>query len=385
MFAHNKKKELFMCKKLSILLLIPILFFSTALSGFALGVSAKSAILIEKESGDIIFEKNASSPLPLASTTKIMTALVAIEAGGLDEIFKIPKEATGIEGSSIYLKEGEELSRRQLLYALLLESANDASVALAYATYGGIEPFVEKMNDKANALGLLNTHFTNPHGLPNKEHYSSCQDLSILTRYALDNPVFSEICATKTYKIPSIEGERLLVNHNKLLRTYSGANGVKTGFTKLSGRCLVSSAMRDGVWLIAVTLNAPDDWHDHSALFDYGFSLYENVSLASPGGYLIEIPIEGEKSVLASNLNGFSTTIKKSSGDFSAKLVYKNDPKAPISKGDAVGKIVFYNHGKEIGSVELFSLESIKTTNKITNIFERLFKNGKNQTTKILH
>ena len=370
-----------MCKKISFILALITLFSSFSLTVSALSTSAKSAILIEKESGDIIYEKNASVPLPIASTTKIMTAIVAIESGELDRKIKIPIEATNIEGSSIYLKEGEELSLRELLYALLLESANDASVAIAYLTCGDVSEFVQKMNEKASILGLENTHFTNPHGLYDKEHYSSAYDMARLTSYALNNPVFKEICATKTYKIPSPDGQRLLVNHNRLLRMYDGANGVKTGFTKISGRCLVSSAKRDGVELIAVTLNAPNDWRDHTSLFDYGFSLYENITLADNGSYLVEIPLNGasKDSILSTNIEKFSKTIKKGAGNFSASVNY--DPKLPISRGDVLGQIHFYDDEMEIGRIDLVSLENARLPSnktRISNLFERLFKNGKN-------
>ena len=270
-----------MCRKISFLLLFFIIFSSFSLPLFALSLSAKSATLIEASSGEIIYEKNSSVPLGMASTTKIMTALVALESGlELEKIYKIPKEAVGIEGSSIYLKEGEELSLSDLLYALMLESANDAAVALAIITYGSIDAFVEKMNEKAASLSLNNTHFENPHGLDSELHYSSASDMAALARYALKNELFAKIVSTKSHKI---SGEnclpRTLVNHNKLLKIYEGASGVKTGFTRKTGRCLVSSCTRDGVSLIAVTLNAPNDWQDHKQLFDYGFSLYEAVNL----------------------------------------------------------------------------------------------------------
>ncbi len=370
-----------MCKKISFFLAFICLFSLLSLPSYAVSVSAKSAILIEGDSGEIIYEKNASLPLPMASTTKIMTGIVAIEnCDNLDKIYKIPKESIGVEGSSIYLKEGEELSVRQLLYALMLESANDASVALAIIIDGSVDSFVEKMNNKALELGLENTHFENPHGLDSESHYSSAYDLAILAKYALDNPVFAEIVSTKKMTIPlnNGDGTRVLINHNKLLRMYEGANGVKTGFTKRTGRCLVSSAEVCGVKLIAVTINAPDDWRDHTSLFDYGFELYQNVHLASSGDYVIELPIQnGKKStVLCTNKDGLSVTLKKENQSIRAVLEAPRMIYAPILKGDTVGKLVFYNNDEKIGEIELISLENIKNID-YKNFFERLFTNGK--------
>ena len=256
-------------------------------------VSAKGAVLIEADSGTVVFEKNKDLVLPMASTTKIMTAIVAIENCSLDEKFTIPLEATNIEGSSIYLKEGEILSCKELLYALMLESANDSAVALAYATCDSLEAFVSLMNEKANDLGLSSTHFTNPHGLDDDEHYTTPYELGIIATYAMKNPVFREIVGTYKTTIPlnNGEGTRVLVNHNKLLRSFEGVNGIKTGFTKKSGRCLVSSAEVDGVSMICVTLNAPNDWQNHKNMLEYGFSKYECIDLADSGYYILEIDV----------------------------------------------------------------------------------------------
>lgn len=371
-----------MCKKFSLFLAIIALISPFCLCANALSNSAKGAILIEADSQDVVFEKNADLALPMASTTKIMTAIVAIEGcDDLDKIVKIHPDAVGIEGSSIYLKEGDSLSVRSLLYAVLLESANDASVALAYATYGDLDIFVEKMNETASKLGLESTHFMNPHGLDDKEHYTTARDLAILARYALKNPVFSEICSTykHTISLNDDKDKRVLVNHNKLIRMYEGANGVKTGFTRLSGRCLVSSAKVDGVVLICVTLNDPNDWRDHASLFDYGFSLYENVNLAKKGDYLIEIPIINgkEQALYATNSDELSITLKKGQNNIRAVLEYDRLLSAPVSKGDIVGRIVFYNYDEKIGAINLIATENIKELT-YKNFFERLFTNGKN-------
>lgn len=377
-----------MCRKISFLLLFLTVFSVFALPAQALSLSAHSAILIEGQSGEVIYEKNACEPLSMASTTKIMTAIVALESGcDLDKKYKIPPEAIGIEGSSIYLTSDEELSLRELLYALMLESANDSAVAIAIITYGRIENFVEKMNEKAAELNLSSTHFENPHGLDAENHHSSALDLATLAKYALENELFAKIVKTRTYKIG---GEntlpRTLVNHNKLLRLYDGASGVKTGYTKKTGRCLVSSAFRDGVSLIAVTLNAPSDWHDHTELFDYGFSLYESVSLADIGDYTVELPIlNGKKStVLAVNDSAFSFTQRKGEGDFYAVLEVNDEISAPIYKGDSLGKIVFYKNDEKIGETNIVSLENIKKKEE-KRFLTGLIDYGKNKIAKIFH
>jgi len=222
-----------------------LLFCSFAGVSYASDISAKHFALIEAESGDIIYERSGSDMAPMASTTKIMTAILAIEHGRLDKSVTVPKEATGIEGSSIYLKEGERLTLEELLYALMLESANDAAIVIAIEIGGSVDSFVDMMNAKAKELGLESTHFTNPHGLDDEEHYTTATDLARLAAYAMKNPVFEEITATKKRIIPLLDdGSRVLINHNKLLRLYEGTVGVKTGFTKRSGRCLVSCAER---------------------------------------------------------------------------------------------------------------------------------------------
>ncbi len=387
-FAHNSKKGAFMCRKISFLLLFISLFSIFAYPALAISLSAKSAILIEAQSGEVAYEKNASLPLSMASTTKIMTAIVALESGcDLDKIYKIPKEAIGTEGSSIYLTDGEELSLRDLLYALMLESANDSAVAIAVICHGSVENFVEKMNEKASALHLSSTHFENPHGLDSEDHHSSAQDLALLAKYALQNELFAKIVSTRTYKIG---GEkclpRTLVNHNKMLKLYDGANGVKTGYTKKTGRCLVSSCTRNGVSLIAVTLNAPSDWHDHTSLFDYGFSLYESVNLADVGDYIVELPVLGGKkdTVLLTNDTALSFTQRKGECGFYAVLEAPSEVSAPISHGDTVGKIVFYKNDEKIGESSLVSLENIKKKDE-KHFFRVIIDYGKDKIAKIFH
>ena len=352
-----------------------ILIFSV--SAYSIDISAKSAVLIEAESGDVVFSKNSDAILPMASTTKIMTALVVLENARLDTVVTIEPYMTGIEGSSIYLQEGEELTVEELLYALMLESANDASVALAYTVGKTPSGFAEMMNERAKEMGLTSTHFTNPHGLDDSEHYTTAYELGVIALNAMENPEFCKIVSTYKKVIPlnNGEGSRVLINHNRLLRSYCGAVGIKTGFTKKCGRCLVSCAIVDGVRLICVTLNAPNDWNDHKKMLDFGFSKYENISLADKGDYTVRLDlINGVKgSFLASNSSPLSVTLKKDNTDISAVLEANRLISAPIKKGDVVGKIVFYNKGEEIGKIDLLADENVNEIKYKKSIFERLF------------
>jgi len=218
--------------------------------------------------GTILAEQNADTQMLVASTTKILTAaLVIVHTDDLDEIVTILPEAVGIEGSSMYLRAGEEISVRDLLYGLMLASGNDAATALAYHAAGGIAEFAALMNEKAAELGMEHSHFSNPHGLDAEDHLSTARDMAILTAWAIELEDFVQIASTRQVQAAG----RSLVNHNKLLWRYPGTLGVKTGYTKASGRSLVSAAERDGTTLICVTLSAPDDWDDHEALYDWGF------------------------------------------------------------------------------------------------------------------
>ena len=242
-------------------------------------VSAQSAAVMDPVSGRLLFAKNSSKQSLIASTTKIMTALLICERCNVLDQMRIPKEAVGIEGSSMYLREGEKLTLQELLYGLMLSSGNDAAVALALYCCGSIEEFANLMNDKARSLGMTQTHFANPNGLDAKNHYSTARDLAILASYAMENPVFAQTVSTKTITV----GNRCLRNHNKLLWLYPGADGVKTGYTKAAGRILVSSAERNRRRLVAVTINDPNDWHDHATLLDQGFSKYNLQRIVTVG------------------------------------------------------------------------------------------------------
>ena len=327
-----------MKKLLSLLIIFAIISIPVSATP---DVSAQSAILIEKNSGRILYSKSADLRLPIASTTKIMTALCALEYCDINMTVTISDTASGVEGSSMYLETGEKMTIKELLYGLMLSSGNDAAVAISEATECD---FIQLMNETADKIGAKNTHFTNPNGLPDDEHYSTCSDMARITAYAMQNPDFCEIVCTKSYRI---EGEgkaypRVLVNHNKLLNAYEGCIGVKTGFTKAAGRCLVSAAERDGMTLICVTLNAPNDWNDHKSMFDYGFSNYKYKAIVQKDTPITEISIENadsgpvgvfpEKDLYYPLKDGESFTIEYNLYDTIS---------APVKANSDVGKLSF--------------------------------------------
>lgn len=341
----------------------------------AVDVSAHAAVLIESSSGEIIFEKNAHEKLPMASTTKIMTAVVALENAKPDQIVKVSPQACGVEGSSIYLVPGEELTMEQLLYALMLESANDAAAAIAIAVSGSVDAFADQMNETAARIGLTDSHFTNPHGLDNEQHYTTAADLAKLTAYAMQNQAFRKIAATRKYTIPAADGTgtRVLINHNRLLQMSDDVIGVKTGFTKRSGRCLVSAAERDGVSVIAVTLNAPDDWQDHTNLHELGFSSYETVTLAEPGEFQIEVPCPGasDGTVTLVNREPLSRCLKNGT-EFRAVVECGHMIYPPVTEGESCGQVTFVSDDKVLGSVLLYAAENIAEPEDNRSIGEKI-------------
>ena len=251
------------------------------------GVSAESYVLMDAGTETVLAARGADTRKLVASTTKILTAVVTLEQVDPDEMVEIEAAHVGIEGSSMYLRVGETLTVRDLLYGLMLSSGNDAAVALAYHVAGGVSEFALLMNERAATLGMTGSQFANPHGLDAEGHYSTARDMALLAAYAMELEVFAEIVSTRNIQA----GGRSLVNHNKLLWRYPGAEGVKTGFTKAAGRSLVSSAEREGTRLICVTLSAPDDWDDHGALLDWGFANYQYRHILTQGDVVAMLPV----------------------------------------------------------------------------------------------
>jgi len=348
-------------------LLAVILVFSVPVHG----ISAHSAVLLDAATQRLIFLKCPDEKSLIASTTKIMTALIVCEQCNVLDRVRIPKEAVGIEGSSVYLREGEILTLQELLYAMMLHSGNDAAVALAIYCGGTVEGFAQLMNDKARTLGLRNTHFENPHGLDGVNHYSTAEDLAILASFAMDNPIFQRIVSTKTIRV----GERYLRNHNKLLWQVEGVDGVKTGYTKAAGRILVSSAVRDGRRLVAVTISAPDDWNDHKKLLEDGFSNFKPVRILEKNQVLGVCEIAGGVSAAVELLAAEEFVFPLADGENpqiclpEPGFVY-----APVSEGEDAGWATICLNGEVIGKVQMEygkTVEKLEETER--SLWQRLF------------
>ena len=352
---------------IAVLMLMALLLSLLTITAFGeqkktdFGTSARSAVLYLPECDTFIYSKNADTPMPMASTTKIMTALVAIESCDLSEIVEVDDSAIGVEGSSAYLKRGDILTMEELLYALLLQSANDAAVAIACHISGDEEGFSALMNEKAKAIGLSHTHFTNPHGLDNEEHYTTAKELAIIASKALENPGFRKIVSTYKRTFSTEERVRTYVNHNKLLKLYDGCIGVKTGFTKRSGRCLVGAAEKDGLCFVTVTLDAPNDWSDHKKMLDLGFESYEKLMLAEPFDYIYKIPmIDGTKdSLLVANCLPAELIREREGGEVCEQVKLVRYAIAPIQRGDILGEIIYTSEGKELARVPLVATENV--------------------------
>ena len=326
------------------------ILLAAALPISAKAISAQKAVLMDGNTGRILYEKNADSQSLIASTTKIMTALVVCEQCNVLDRMRIPKEAVGIEGSSIYLQEGEVLTLQDLLYGMMLHSGNDAATALAIYCGGTVEGFAQLMNDKAHSLGMKNSHFVNPHGLDAPEHYSTAKDLAILAREAMKNPIFAATVSAKSVTA----GNRALTNHNKLLWRVEGANGVKTGYTKAAGRILVSGAKRNGRQLIAVTINAPDDWNDHAAMLEEGFSRYTERQLIRKGDVLgiQDVAWGTDKKVTLMASEDFFWSMAQ--GELVSIVLPGNGfVYAPISEGQWAGDAHILVDGERVGTIEL--------------------------------
>ena len=298
-------------------------------------VSAGRGVLMDADTGELLWSRHPDTPGLIASTTKIMTAWLACQAGDLDRPVTVPAEAVGVEGSSLYLKEGEVLTRRELLYGAMLQSGNDAALALAIDTAGSEAAFVERMNEAALRLGLQNTRFANPHGLDSEGNYGSARDLALLAAAALEDPEFRRAASTKSV---AVSGDRVLTNHNRLLWRCPGCIGVKTGYTRAAGRLLVSAAERMGRRLICVTVNDPDDWNDHMALLDWGFAQYRVEQLAAAGRPLMKAP--GGAVLLA----GCDLRLALRPGE-TPRLVYLPGLASSLTGADA-GTVKVYLNGK---------------------------------------
>lgn len=341
-------------------------------------ISAKAAIVYNGSTGEVLFEKNADERLPMASTTKIMSALIVLEQDDLDERFIVDSESVKTEGSSMGLREGDEVSLRDLACGMLLPSGNDAANAAAVRVAGSVEGFADMMNARAVEMKLENTHFITPSGLDDytDDHYSTARDMALLAAEAMKNQSFREICSLQKVKLrfgcPPYD--RWLTNTNKLLKNH-GITGIKTGFTDKARRCLVSSCMRDGCELICVTLNDPDDWRDHMALLDYGFSQVEQVRLA-PKQRDISLMTADGRQVKCTVPEMVITMTAEGAARAESRVYLPEFIYAPVSKGDKVGEIVYLLDGRELGRRDITAEEDIKVTiteqNYLTIIYRKI-------------
>jgi len=321
-----------------------------------------SEILMELNSNRVLYQSNANSKKYMASTTKILTAIVVIENCDLTQTITVSSKTIGIEGSSIYLEEGEILSVKDLLYGLMLRSGNDCAVTLAVHCSGSIDKFATLMNETAFKIGALNSNFTNPHGLHDDNHYTTAYDLALISCYAMKNPIFREIVGTKVINIPHTTRnyDRKLINKNKMLNEFDGSTGIKTGFTKKAGRCLVSSCIRNGMELICVVLNCPPMFERSKALLSDGFSKYSMVKLFESDNIIDFLPVKG--------------TTKE------CGVYIKKDIRLPLTNAEKENLEIEYDYPKEIdlpikkdqeiGSIKIYCQNNLIFTEKIYTIIE---------------
>ena len=338
----------------------------TAFAEDGLSISAKSAVVMCADTLEVVYSKNSDQKLPMASTTKIMSTVLALEHGASDSMFTVTEDMVKVEGTSMGLMAGDSVSLKTLVKGMLLESGNDAANAAAIAVAGSIESFVSLMNEKAAQIGMKSTSFETPSGLDGENHYSTAYDMALLACYALKKPEFKAICSAEKMAVyyGSPPYRRILTNHNKLLNMLEGTYGVKTGFTKKSGRCLVSAVSRDGKNLVAVTLNAPDDWNDHIKLYDYCFERVYAVSLYEDTDDL-KLPVVGGKAsftnVEPNSIPSITSTIPDAV--YTDKIYLEKFLYAPVKKGDIVGYIEFFSKdGRLLGRSELCAVDTVEVS-----------------------
>ena len=360
-----------MIKKICIALALICISAPTVSALNAGSVSAECAVLLSAQTGEVLFDKNANQQHSMASTTKIMTALLSIESGLTQNEIKVTDSMLNVEGTSMGLLPGDSVSLGELVYGMMLPSGNDAANVAALYLGGSMEGFAEMMNVRAAQIGMKNTHFVTPSGLDSEDHYSTAYDMALLGREAVKNPLFLSVCSSKkktlTYGNPPYS--RTLYNHNRLLEYYDYALGIKTGFTKKSGRCLVSYAEKDGVGFIAVTLNAPNDWNDHKVMLNYGFETLKvkqikpevPTSVTVVGADVEQIRISVNNLVLQTADNPATEQ----------RIYMKKFLYAPVKAGDIIGRCELYADGELIDSQNIIAAESAEVKQADTYDSER--------------
>jgi D-alanyl-D-alanine carboxypeptidase len=350
MYLRHKRR---ICTIITVFL---ITVFSAAPAAAAPRLSAEASILIEADTGTVLQELNADCKMSIASTTKILTALVVLEHCDVTDPVTIGADFPAVEGSSMYLKPGETLTVLDLLYGLMLASGNDAAVALAKHTAGSVEAFAARMNARAEELGCRNSHFVNPHGLDADGHYSTARDMALIAREAMRNPNFRTIVSTKYITVAG----RFLKNHNKLLWNCPGSLGIKTGYTSNAGRSLVSCAERNGMTLICVTLAAPSDWQDHTSLYSWGYEHYRYVRVGTESMPKQTIPvISGMKDAAAIHPSETFSLVYKADDKLELRWEIRKFAYAPVTEGESAGQVLITKNGETIKTIPLLFTESV--------------------------
>lgn len=349
-------------KRFFVFILIIILLCGS-FSAQAIGVSARAAVVIDGISGKVLYSVNPNERLSMASTTKIMTALILCEQGDLNRQITVTEEMIRVEGTSMGLCVGLKVTFYDLLYGMLLSSGNDAANAAAVSIGGSMEAFVALMNNKAVAMGLKNTHFNTPSGLDGPTHYTTAYDLAMLTKEALKNEDFAKAAQTKSITLTYGGMKHTLTNHNRLLSTYNGAVGVKTGFTKKSGRCLVSAARKNEGLIIAVTLNDGNDWQDHTAMLDYGFTCLSDEIQSFPSkSYTVSVH-GGEKDSIS--IKSDKVAFRTAKGQIvTAKEYILPFISAPVSVGEEIGYIEYFCGEELVAKQKLTASEQVNALPK---------------------
>ena len=367
---------------ISIVILLFATYFPTTATTQTIDVSARSAILMDEITGRVIYDVNAHEKSRIASITKIMTAILAIESGELDEMVTVSGNAFGTEGSTLFLKKGEKIKLEDLVYGLMLRSGNDAAVAIAEKVGGSLDGFIWLMNQKAEEIGMKDTHFSNPHGLDTtKDHYSTAYDMALLTRYAMQNETYVKIAGTKVHRAPnSTENwDYVWRNKNKLLTgLYEYTTGGKTGYTKLAKRTLVSTAAKNGHDLIAVTINAPDDWNDHIRMYESAFRAYKPIAVLAEGALTdLDVKLYNNHAYIKNEFIYPLTQDEQKQIQIKVKLL---KPKKAWNQRknipEIVGKAYIYLDGEKIGTRTIFYGETEESFNQQSFIssWKRIFQ-----------
>jgi len=323
-------------------------------------VTARSAVVMEAKTGRVLYERNMGDRRFPASTTKIMTLIIALEKGNLDDVVKVGPHAAGTEGSTLWLEEGDEITLRELLYGMMLHSGNDATVAVAEHIAGSVDAFARLMTDKAHEIGAKDTNFVNANGLPDDAHYTTAHDLALIASYGYTLPEFEKIVSTKEITFPWVKDDtHRLRNENQMLWLYEGGNGVKTGYTDAAGRCLVSAAKRDGIQLVAVVLDSNWMWNDSILLLDYGFSKIDRTTVVKKHAQVGTVAVTGSRArrLGVQTKDEIVLPVVDGTAGYEQTIDLPHAVKAPIKKGDVVGTLRVSYEGKEVAKTDLVAMQ----------------------------